>query len=128
MAYLKGPIMPNLGYTDYMAPKVESGEKRQTIRAIRKRPIKKGQTLFHWERSRRPDQRKILESECKSAEPIVIDKKCAVFVNGRRLTDREREYLAYQDGFRPLGRAWEEMKRFFENAHGFPFEGQLIKW
>jgi hypothetical protein len=46
--------MPALDFQARFAPLVESGEKRQTIRKRRKRPIGVGQTLYLWTGQRLP--------------------------------------------------------------------------
>ena len=120
--------MPLLGYKKQFAPLVESGEKRQTIRAMRKRQIKSGDRLYHYYGLRTKACRKLLESDCASVDPIRIDDKGEVYVAGRVLTDSEKALLAHADGFRRFRGLWEEMFEFFKTVHGLPFEGQLIRW
>ena len=67
--------MPALNYQAQFAPKVESGEKLQTIRARRKRPFKRGDRLYHYTGMRTKSCRKLGESTCVIAMDIVIGKK-----------------------------------------------------
>lgn len=120
--------MPLLGYKKQFAPLVESGEKRQTIRAIRKRPFKVGDRLFHYEGLRTKSCRKILESRCAAADSILIHEKGDVYINGRCLCENAKESFAYADGFRHPGFLWAQMLGFFKDVHGLPFRGQIVKW
>lgn len=134
--------MPLLGYKKQFAPLVESGEKRQTIRAMRKRPFKVGDRLYHYEGLRTKACRKILESECISVENILITSDGRVYLSragifskflGHWLNTDEKEALAQADGFRGQGcllktSAWEQMLNFFRTVHGLPFRGQVVRW
>lgn len=120
--------MPLLNFKKQFATLVESGEKRQTIRAMRKRPFKIGDHLYHYEGLRTKQCRKLLESECISVDDILIDKNGDVYINGRCFYESMKESFAYADGFRPPGFLWEQMLNFFKIVHGLPFRGQLVKW
>jgi hypothetical protein len=120
--------MPLLGYKSQFAALVESGEKRQTIRAMRKRPFKVGDRLYHYTGLRTKACRKLLESDCTAADDIFIDKKGNVYINGRCLYESAKESFAYADGFRHPGFLWAQMLEFFKTVHGLPFTGQIIKW
>jgi len=120
--------MPLLGYKKQFAPLVESGEKRQTIRAIRKRPFKVGDRLFHYEGLRTKSCRKLLENNCDAADDILIDVNGNVYINGRCLYESAKESFAYNDGFRRPGCRWAQMLDFFKTVHGLPFRGQIIMW
>jgi hypothetical protein len=120
--------MPLLNYRKEFAPLVESGEKRQTIRALRKRPIIKGDRLFHYTGLRTKACRKLLESDCTAADAITIDETGNVRINATLLYESVKESLAFDDGFRRPGHEWEDMLAFFEQKHGLPFTGQLIRW
>ena len=120
--------MPLLGYKKQFVPLVEFGEKRQTIRATRKRPFKVGDRLYHYFGLRTKSCRKLLESDCTAVDDILIDEKGDVYINGHELFELSKESLAYSDGFRPAGKAWRQMLNFFITVHGLPFTGQLIKW
>lgn len=123
--------MPNLGYKRQFVPMVKDMEKRQTIRAKRRRPIRAGDRLFHWENMRTKKQAKILESDCTGADEIVITSSGRPILNGQYMNKGARERLAYADGFRPLngnGGAWPRLLIFIKKTHGLPFVGQVIKW
>ena len=120
--------MPLLGYKKQFAHLVESGEKRQTIRAMRKRPFKVGDRLYHYFGLRTKQCRKLLESDCIAADDIIIYEKGDVYINGRCLYESAKESFAHADGFRSPGHLWEQMLVFFKSVHGLPFKGQLIKW
>ena len=120
--------MPLLGYKNQFASLVKSLEKRQTIRAKRKRPFKAGDRLFHYVGLRTKTCRKLLESDCVSTKDIMINEKGDVFIDGRRMSEGDKESFAHADGFRDQGSSWEQMFIFFRKVHGLPFEGQLIKW
>ncbi|XPS85589.1 hypothetical protein Dvar_36070 [Desulfosarcina variabilis str. Montpellier] len=124
---MKGEIVPILNYKKQFAPLVESGEKRQTIRAMRKRPFKAGDRLYHYTGLRTKACRKLLESTCLFADRIDILPHGTVFINNW-LCEGPMKNLAVADGFRREGHEWEDMLAFFTQTHGLPFTGQLIRW
>jgi len=124
---LKGEIVPILNYKKQFAPLVESGEKRQTIRAMRKRPFKAGDRLYHYTGLRTKACRKLLESTCLFADRIDILPHGTVFINNW-LCEGPMKNLAVADGFRRKGHEWQDMLAFFTQTHGLPFTGQLIRW
>ena len=94
---------------------VRSGEKTQTIRPPRKRPIKPGDylSLRRWiDRPYRSKQKILRMAHCESCEPITID---------AGFNDNE---MALADGFADAA----EMREWFANTHGLPFSGELIRW
>ena len=105
-----------------------SGAKRQTIRAVRKNPIKEGETLYIWWKQRSQNREKLGEATCTSIKHVFINngveiKKAgndfAAFLSGKQL-----EEFAIADGFNN----WQELVEFFETTHGLPFTGVLIEW
>jgi len=114
--------------------------KRQTIRAVRKVPIKPGDTLHLFTGMRTKGCRKIGEVTCRSLHEITID-----HMHGKRLSEDamptmdwdggwiglyyedparfERE-LAKRDGFANA----REMYDWFERTHGLPFHGVVVRW
>ena len=66
--------MPALNFKKQFADKVERGEKRQTIRALRAdgRNPQPGQTLFLYTGMRTKSCRKLGEAVCSSVEQIDI--------------------------------------------------------
>jgi len=122
--------MPALSFKAQFAPLVESGQKRQTIRAWRKRPIKVGQRLYLYAGMRTKACRKLGESECTEAIPIEIqgyswDARLGQVVLWHEflLWQYEVRQIAVADGFETV----EEFFKFF-SPDGEKFEGQLIKW
>lgn len=75
---------------------------------------------------------------CLSVEPIVL--RCAyahelgsfkVELDERLLEPEEITALAIADGFQSNGSShpeWFAMMQFFQQTHGLPFQGLLIKW
>ncbi len=118
--------MPLLGFQARFAPLVESGEKRQTIRAYRKdgRDPKGEDRLYFWTGLRRPGARKLGEATCVGSCEIWIGEESAIVVDGWALADFDRDRLARADGF---GNA-AELVEWFRANHGLPFRGLLIEW
>jgi len=116
--------VPALNFQKRFAPMVESGEKSQTIRATRKRPFKEGDTLYLYTGMRTKVCRKLGEVVCTGAVKFYLSDRC-VQVNGQSLlTPAGRDEFAWADGFTDM----EDMAQWFEETHGLPFYGQLIKW
>ena len=117
-----------LNFKKQFAALVESGEKTQTIRAPRKRPICPGDPLRLYTGMRRPECRLLGDAICTSVTPIRIDYGVGtprvIFLNERRLYSTEAIVFARADGFDRLS----HMLDFFEREHGLPFVGVLIKW
>jgi len=121
--------MPLLGFMKVNAPKVESGEKRCTIRALRKdkRDPKRGETLYIYTGLRSKSCRKLVTPDpvCKKARPIWFDSRAGVFIQDvGYLKHTELESLAKADGFDCV----KDFIEFFKKKHGFPFRGLLIEW
>lgn len=127
--------MPALNFQKQFAPLVESGEKRQTIRAYRKdgRDPKPGDTLYLYTGMRTKACRKLGEVECKSASEVMVFRRGAVMKNPDDESDRiirndenfdAADAFAEEDGFGSMA----EMAAWFEKTHGLPFEGLLIRW
>lgn len=108
---------------------VKSGEKMQTIRRMRKRPVKVGDSLSlrKWAGTpRRSGHVTLRERICKSVDTIYLQPagRCQVLRNGIGLSERQGEVLALRDGFESVA----EMLDWFDKTHGLPFEGVLITW
>lgn len=123
--------MPALNFQERFAEAVESGEKRQTIRRVWKRPIKPGDRLYFYAGMRTKHCRRLQPSvyrECVYTRPINIDKygitmSAFGFVHGPYEAGLGDE-VAQADGFRD----WAEMREWFKKIHGLPFEGVVIQW
>lgn len=121
--------MPALSFSVFK-DKILSGAKRQTIRSVRKNPIKEGDKLFlYWKQQSPKDCEELGEATCTSVKPITIYKDdCFV-----TLANKERENIddpcdlnkfAIADGFDN----WDDLVKYFEKNYGLPFEGVLIQW
>jgi len=109
--------------------KILNGSKRQTIRGIRKNPIKEGEKLYLWWKQRSPQREKLGEAKCVSIRHVYINngveiKKPNDNFASFLINDGELNQFAIADGFDN----WQQLIEFFENAHGLPFEGVLIEW
>ena len=116
--------MPALSFSVFR-DKIESGAKRQTIRSVRKSPIKSGDRLFMYWKQRSPkDCEKLGEATCTRVTPIEISKNRLVlpYISGGMFNVLNA--FAIADGFDN----WQQLIEFFESAHGLPFKGVLIEW
>lgn len=131
--------MPALNFT-VLIDKVESGEKRHTIRKPRKNPIKPGDKLYHYTGMRHPGCRKLGEAICRKVLNIdfrLIDlfedgteEYFGVFYRGCKnsWTWKQEKKLAKDNGFD----SWEDFKRFFIDTYKIkrgdvsPFD--IIEW
>jgi len=125
--------MPLLGFTVFK-DKILDGSKKQTIRKLRKIPIKKGDKLYLYWKLRTKQCEKLFETICIDEFKIIFHK----WVNDLQcyrvnkntpyfFTDKECEQLAILDGFED----YSEMTGMLYNAHkeyffGNPF--QVIRW
>ncbi len=118
--------MPLFNFQPQFAADVESGKKRQTIRARRKNRPKAGQTAYLYTGTRTKACRKLGKVKIKSVEPIYICNQLFELWIGAndygKMEDLNR--LAKEDGFED----WFEMRSWFKKTHGLPFHGDLIKW
>jgi hypothetical protein len=133
----------SLNFKKQFAEKVASGEKRQTIRAIRKRPFQKGDRLQLYTGMRTRNCRKLVDLDpvCREVWEIELRSKGRIIALCKSLPDDPRrlqqdsvlikvlagksaDAFAEEDGFTNA----EKMFEFFEKTHGLPFKGQLIVW
>jgi hypothetical protein len=116
--------MPALNFAPRFAPPVRSGEKCQSIRAPRKRPIHAGDRLYLYTGQRRPECRKLGEAIVESVETIRIEATGKVYVAGVLLTLDERRLLSRADGFT----TYRAFLDWFVGTGVAPFVGDLIRW
>ena len=121
--------MPALNFQGRFASAVETHRKRQTIRPMRKRPIKLGDTLYFYRGWRTKDCFFLCQAVCRECLPITINEhSISVLADGNTLEILPEggplEFFAHQDGFD----SWEEMRDWFKKRYGLPFEGVLITW
>lgn len=108
--------------------KILSGEKRQTIRPIRKRPVKPGdQVQLYWKQQSHIHCRKIAETVCTNVLPIQIYRNgfilpiCAAV---QPEFEELRQNFAKADGFD----SWQDLVNYIDESYGFPFQGCVIYW
>ena len=122
--------MPALNFQAKFAPLVESGEKRQTIRKLRKdgRDPKPGDRLYLYTGMRTKACRKLGEVKCKKVYPIKLYVRSRYGPLGRVVSMIGSPCgvtrLARLDGFKSAAAMFD----WFEKTHGLPFEGLLIRW
>ena len=120
-------------------PAIETGLKRQTIRAARKRHARPGEMIQLYTGMRTKACRKIIpDPECRRVDDIEImvgDDRAPLIsmiaINGCHLDDVQMESFAHSDGFNlnPGRPALEYMSLFWLQRHGSGlFTGKLIHW
>lgn len=114
--------MPSLSFQKRFAPAIESGTKCQTIRAQRKRPIKKGDKLYLFTGMRTPQCKRIKETVCSSVRYVHIERDRVVYADGGEVL--ALDCFAQRDGFKDF----KEMVAWLEKVHHLPFYGQIIRW
>lgn len=111
---------------------IQAGTKSQTIRPVRKRPLKVGEllSLRHWEdKAYRSPQIEFFKATCLGTLDIQVHAAGILLGDGNFDGTFSVPYLnafAAGDGFAN----WAEMKEFFESrfGYGLPFIGTLIQW
>lgn len=116
--------MPLLNFKKQFANAVESGIKRQTIRTPRKHEIKTGDTLYLYTGLRTSSTRKLRTAKCSSVQIIRIAPDGISFSGDEICELSKMDKFAQADGFNN----YSEMLAWFEEQHGLPFVGILIKW
>ena len=116
--------MALINFQKQFVPDVESGKKKQTIRAPRKHPIRKGDALYLYTGLRTRYAKKLKEVKCTGIEDVVIGKREYKTGKGVWSGYLDLDYFAQKDGFK----SWQEMIKWFEKTHTLPFKGWLIKW
>lgn len=116
-----------LGHVRMFKPKfarlVESGEKCQTVRPIPKRMPKAGDkiSLRMWTGKPYRSKQQVLRETVISEVKYVDITENIIAVESVAVTSDE---FSRADGFRDFF----EMREWFKNEHGLPFEGIVIKW
>lgn len=119
--------MPALNFQKQFADAVERGEKRQTIRAIRKDkrlPAKRGAVIALYTGMRTRGCRRLGYAMCENVRPIKITEGVVFCDDGWIRTPEQLEAFARADGFMD----WADMLAWFKKTHGLPFSGHLIEW
>lgn len=107
------------------AADVESGKKRQTIRAQRRAGI--GDQLQLYTGMRTKKCRKLRDAVCTATYEITIKDRrhyLAVRLNGELLPTEQAREIAIADGFENLS----AFADFFAQQYGLPFRGWLTRW
>lgn len=118
------------------APLVQSGAKLQTIRPRRVRAVLTGDVIDAREwigKPYRSKQRKLCVGTGIGTEGVIIHRngveispgtlRCFYMGAGTKRRDL-LDTFARADGFS----GWDAMRDWFNETHGLPFEGVLIKW
>jgi len=116
--------MPALSFQKRFAAAVENGEKRQTFRKRRKRPIRAGDTLCMFTGMRTKQCRRLRTEICTKITPVEITFLGTLVLAGVTQTAREAQRFARADGFEDYG----EMLKWVVRTHGLPFVGDVIYW
>lgn len=120
--------MPALNFQKRFVTLIRSGEKCQTIRAVRKDgrpPCRHGDRLKLYTGMRTKGCRLVKTVEVIDCEKITIRHDGAYLADAVYGPDGESpDFFARLDGFTD----WTEMRDWFAQAHGLPFEGWLIRW
>lgn len=105
------------------AASVATGQKRQTIRAERKRHARVGEPVQLYTGMRTKVCRKLVDPD-----PICTDRRTVAITEGAAHIDNRPlhapDAFAQADGFNTFA----EMRDWFKATHGLPFIGQLICW
>jgi hypothetical protein len=124
-----------LGFSKQFVTYVLDGSKTHTIRGKRRIRPKVGEICHCYQGLRTKKCLLLGRFPLVRVEEIRIVKSrraISVVIEGRRLTEDERQLLAYRDGFRQPGakRPFEQMMDFWDAVHGLqkPFHGDIIHW
>lgn len=126
--------MPALNFQKRFADAVETGEKRQTVRALRRdgrAHCKPGDTIKLYTGMRTKNCRLLAEARCDAVRSIRVE-PTSMEINGRILfsavhhrdADQTDNEFAQADGFD----SFMDMADWFRDNHGLPFEGVVITW
>ena len=105
------------------AEDVESGRKRQTIRAGEPR-CKPGDALQLYTGQQTKACRKLRVARCERVRSIIIESSGTVKVDGLPARGSAIDELARADGFEN-GAA---LRLWFINIYGLPFHGHVVNW
>jgi uncharacterized protein YqfB (UPF0267 family) len=110
------------------APMVQSGKKTQTIRKKARCQPGDQLSLRQWSgRPYRSKQEELKAVVCTSVSTVSIghgSEGTGMSINGEELNFHGRHLLAQLDGFMNA----IEMRDWFREVHGLPFEGEIIQW
>jgi hypothetical protein len=107
--------------------KIRQGLKKQTIRKLRKNPIKTDGKLSLFTGLRTKQCKLIARSTVKSIHNITINANGVVFIDDIEVVGDDLHELALADGFE-TDRPFQQFINFFRDHYELPFTGVLIKW
>lgn len=113
--------MPSLNFKSKFVDEIRSRAKRQTIRQVRKHPIRPGDTLYLYTGMRTAHCSKIADAVCESVSPIEIRAE-GMSLDDADMLEWEQVQMARDDGFENVA----EFRAFFERQYGLPFSGVVI--
>ena len=114
-----------INFMPRFAEKVVTGKKGQTIRKVRKRPIKVGDALRLYTGQRTKEARLLRETACKAVLPVKLTlEPLALIISGDKMDAEYALAFARADGFTDA----IEMFVWFADRYGLPFEGVVIMW
>ncbi|MEL6703070.1 MAG: ASCH domain-containing protein [Bacteroidota bacterium] len=119
-----------------LAPLVQDGRKRQTVRRERKHPIRPGDRLLMYTGQRTRKAQKLMETTCSRVENFCMDEHGRIILglrepieDARILGPEEAEAFARADGLGVDGStAYDDLHGFLLVNYGLPFEGVVIYW
>lgn len=103
-------------------PFILDGRKTHTIRALRKIEDKPGSTMHLYTGLRQKGAKLLMRAKCLDVQYFSIRANGTCIIEGTKLDDDEREFLARSDGFKD----WAEMKEFWKGR--LPFAGKIYHW
>lgn len=115
--------MPSFNFRTRFAESVKLGTKRQTIRATRKHRPRVGQVAHCFVGLRTQKCRPLGQWRIVEVVAVQISTR-GVSVNGKTVPPKKLDRFAQADGFSN----WREMRTWFEDVHGLPFAGDLVRW
>lgn len=116
--------MPVINFDSKFAYLVKIGLKRQTIRKERARPIKAGDSVKFLTGHRSANCDLLATHKIKSVASVKILED-RVYINSAEISDPQGlDMVAKLDGFH----SFDEMRSFFVEKYGLPFDGVLLKW
>ena len=115
--------MALLNFQKRFARSVAEGTKRQSIRAKRKNPVKRGELLHLYTGLRTAHTKKLGVSYCTQTKPVRIYPTGDIRISGVLIDPSDEWDLITSDGFRDKG----EFLAYF-CPEGQTFEGDVICW
>jgi hypothetical protein len=119
--------MPSFNFKPQFANKVKRNTKPGTVRQVRKKPMKVGDTMHCFTGMRTRDCKKIVSRPCVAIVDIHINSgwagHCVIKLNGKQ-DDFITGSFAKDDGFKSS----EEFLQFFRTTYSLPFTGHWYLW